>query len=61
MNCQIYFINLFIFNLLDFKFLFPKSHIFRKQKRTGVCGSESLISDFKLTRENDDLLSSRDK
>ena len=47
-NCQIYFINLFIFNcltlnikliifkLFDVKFLFSKNHAFRKQKRTAV-------------------------
>ena len=72
-NCQIYFINLFIFNLLTLnrnlfifnlfaiKFLFSKNHIFRKQQRTAVYGRASLVSDFKLTRENDDLLSSRHK
>ena len=70
-NCQIYFINflifncltlninLFIFNLFDLKFLFFENHIFRKQKRTAVYGRASLVSDFKLTRENDDLLFSR--
>ena len=47
-NCQIYFINLFIFNCLtlniklfifqffDVKFLFSKNHVFRKQKRMAV-------------------------
>ena len=46
--CQIYFINLFIFNclklniklfifkLFDVKFLFSENHVFRKQKRTAV-------------------------
>ena len=70
-NCQAYFINLFIFacltlninlfifNLIDVKFLFSENHIFRKQTRTAVYGSAPLVSDFKLTRENDDLLSSR--
>ena len=49
-NCQIYFINLFIFNCLklnvkllifklpDVKFLFSENHYFRKQKRTAVYG-----------------------
>ena len=49
-NCQIYFINslilncltlnikLFIFKLLDVKFLFSENHVFRKQKRTTVYG-----------------------
>ena len=69
-NCQIYLINLFIFNcltlnvnlsifiLFDIKLLFSENHIFRKQKRSAVFGRSSLISDFKLTRENYDLLSS---
>ena len=70
-NCHIEFINLFIFKLFntkykfihlqlfDFKFLFLKKHIFRKQKRTAVYGRTSLVSNFKLPRENDGLLSSR--
>ena len=49
-NCQIYFINLFIFNcltlnikllvfkLFNVKLLFSKNHVFRKQKRTAVYG-----------------------
>ena len=49
-NCQIYFINSFIFNcltlniklfifkLFDVKFLFSENHVFRKQKRTAVYG-----------------------
>ena len=72
-NCKIVFINLFIFscltlninlfisNLFDAKCLFSKNHIFCKQKRMAVYGRESLASDFKLTWENDDLLSSRHK
>ena len=75
-NCQIYFINSFIFNcltlniklfifkLFDVKFLFSENHVFRKQKRTACLwsyGRASLVSDFKLTRENDGLLSSRHK
>ena len=68
-NCQIYFINLFIFNcltlkiklfifkLFDVKFLFSENHVFRKQNRTACLWSyigASVVSDFKLTRENDD-------
>ena len=46
--CQIYFINLFIFNcltlniklfifkLFDVQFLFSENHVFRKQKKTAV-------------------------
>ena len=49
-NCQILFINSFIFNcitlnmklfifkLFDVKFLFSENHVFRKQKRTAVYG-----------------------
>ena len=49
-NCQIYFINSFIFNcltlniklfifkLFDVKFLFSENHVFPKQKRTAVYG-----------------------
>ena len=69
-NCQIYFINLFIFNcltlnikllifkLFDVKFLFSESHVFRKHNRTACLwsyGRVFLVSDFKLTRENDGL------
>ena len=76
MNCQIYFVSSFIFNyltlniklfifkLFDVKFLFSENHVFRKQKRTACLwsyGRASLVSDFKLTRENDGLLSSRHK
>ena len=71
-NCQMYFINLFILNCLTLniklfifklfgvKYLCPKNHVFRKQNKTAVYGLmdvASLVSDFKLTRENDDLLS----
>ena len=74
-NCQMYFINLFnfncltlnvklsIFKLFDVKFLFSENHVFRKLKRTACLwsyGRASLVSQFKLTRENDDL-SSRHK
>ena len=45
----------------DVKFLFSEKHIFRKQKKTPVYGRAFVVSDFKLTRENDDLLSSRHK
>ena len=46
-----------IFNLFDVKFLFSKNHIFRKQNGTACLWSYglSLVSDFKLTRGNDDL------
>ena len=37
------------------------SNIFHKQKRMVVYGRTSLLLDFKLTRENDDLFSSRYK
>ena len=63
-NCQIYFINSFIFNcltlniklfifkLFDVKFLFSENYVFRKQKRMAVYGlCASLVSDFKFTRE----------
>ena len=76
-NCQIYFINpfifncltlnikLFIFKLFDVKFLFSENHVFSKQTRTAVYGvmdAPSLVLDFKLTREKRiDLLSSRHK
>ena len=72
-NCQIYFINLFIFNcltlninlfifnLFDVKLLFSENHTFRIQNRTAVYGRASLVSDFKLTQKNDDLLSLRHK
>ena len=48
--------------LFDVKFLFSEKHIFGKLKKTpAVCGLASVFSDFKLTRENDDLFSSRRK
>ena len=47
--------------LFALKFLFSEKHIFHKQKGTAVCGRASVFSDFKLTRENGDLLSSRHK
>ena len=50
-NCLTLNTKLFIFKLFDVKFLFSENHFFRKQKRT--------VSDFKLARENDDLLPSR--
>ena len=74
--CQIYFINLFIFNclklntklfifkLFDVKFLFSENHVFRKQKRTTLYGLMDARPKFrilKLTRKNDDLLSLRHK
>ena len=63
-NCQILFINSFIFNcitlnmklfifkLFDVKLLFSENHVFRKQKSTAVYGvmdARSLVSVFKLT------------
>ena len=53
-------INLFIFNFLMSRFCIPKN-IFRKQKRTAVCGRSSIFAEFKLIPENDDLLPSRHK
>ena len=59
-NCQIYFINLFIFNCLtlniklfifqffDVKFLFSKNHVFRKQKRTAVYGVMDACPQFRI-------------
>ena len=49
------------FELFDVKFLFPEKHIVRKQKRIVFYGCTSLVSGFKITRKNDDLLSSRQK
>ena len=60
-NCLTLNINLFIFNLFDVKFSFSKNPIFQKQKRTAVYGLASLVSDFKLTQKNDDMLFSRHK
>ena len=53
-------INFLIFNCLTSLFVFRKQ-IFRKQKRTAVYGRDSLVSDFKRIRDNEDLLSSRHK
>ena len=58
-NCLTVNIIFFIFNLFDVKFLFSENHIFYKQKRTAVYGLQSLVSVIKITREKDDLLSSR--
>ena len=44
--------------LFDIKILFSQKHTFRKQKRTAVYGRASLVLSCKLTRKNDDLLSS---
>ena len=41
--------------------IFSENHVFCKQKRMSVYGLVSLILDFKLTQENDDRLSSREK
>ena len=48
-------------SLFEVIFLFSEKHIFRKQKRTVVYGRASLVSDFKLMQESNDLLSSRHK
>ena len=55
-NCLTLNINLFIFNFFDVKFWFSENHIFRKQKKTAAYGRAFFVSNFKLTRENDDLL-----
>ena len=47
--------------LFDVKLLYSEEHTFRKQKRTVVYGRAYLVLGFQLTRENDDLLSSRHK
>ena len=47
------------FQLFNVKCLFSKKHIFCKQKRMAVYGCMSLVSDFKLTQENDAMLSFR--
>ena len=60
-NCFALKINLFIFNLIDAKFLFSENHTFRKQKKTAVYGRTSLVLEFKLTQKNDDLLILRHK
>ena len=57
-NVKYKFIQLQLFHV---KFLFSEEHIFRKQKRTDVYGRASLVSGFQLNRENDALLSSRQK
>ena len=41
--------------LFDVKFVFSEKHILCKQKRTTVYERASVVSDFKPTRENDDL------
>ena len=71
-NCQIYFISLFIFNcltlsinllifnLFDLKFLFPRKSYLSQTEEDGcfwTYGRAPLVLDFKLTRDNDDLLS----
>ena len=47
--------------LFDVKFLFSEKHVFRKQKKRAVYGCVSFVPDFKLTRKNDDVLSSRNR
>ena len=54
------FVHLQLFD--DVKLLFSEIFvIFRKEKRTAVYKSTSLVLDFKLTRENDNLFSLRYK
>ena len=59
-NCLMSNINLFFFNCFTSNFCFEK-RIFYKQNRMTVYGRASLVPDFKLTRENNNLLSSRYK
>ena len=54
-------INLFIFNCLTSNFCFPKNMYFARRERLFMDARASVVSYFKLTRENDDLLSSRRK
>ena len=58
MNHKYKFVHL---ELFDIKILFFEKHVFRKQKRTAAYGRTSLVSDFKLICEKDDVLSSRHK
>ena len=58
-KCRLEFMNLFIFNCLTSNFCFPKHISFARQMTTTVYERALLVMDFKLTRENDDLLSSR--
>ena len=66
-NCQIYLMNLLIFNcfpsnmifsihLFYVKFLFSENDIFPELKRAAVHVRAYLASNFKLTRENDDMM-----
>ena len=57
-NVKYKFINHELFGV---KFLFTEKYIFHNQKRTTVYGCTSLVSDFKLNRENDSMLSSRNR
>ena len=74
--CQIYFINLFIFNCLKLNikivhlqvvwcqiFVFRKSCLSYIEENgcLGTYGGASLVLDFELTQEKDDRLSSRHK
>ena len=59
-NVACKFVHLQLFD--DVKFFFSQIFvIFRKQQRTADYRRAYLVSDFKLTRENYDLLSSRHK
>ena len=47
--------------LFDVKFWFSENHIFRKHKRADAYRRASIVLNFKLIRENNDLLSLRHK
>ena len=61
--------NLFIFNCLTSNFCFPENIFFasrreqedKKEEENGYLWTRILSSDFKLTQENDDLLSLKHK
>ena len=69
-NCQIDFINLFIFNcltlnikffifkLFDFKFLFSENHVFRKQKRTTIYGLTDVRPYFRILNSPGKMMTS---
>ena len=58
-NCQVDFLSLLIFIGLTSNFCFPKNIPFASRREQLLMDVSSL--DFKLTRENDELLSSRYK
>lgn len=61
MNCQIDFINFINLQLFHVKFWFSENNIFRKHKRADAYRRASIVLNFKLIRENNDLLSLRHK